>query len=36
MQTFDQRECFEVVRPDMVEARLMIGELDRHCDGFHC
>ena len=35
MQTLDQRECFEIVRTNMVEARLVHGGLDRLDDGFH-
>ena len=35
MQTLDQRECFEIVRANMVEARLVHGGLDRLDDGFH-
>ena len=31
----DQGQRLEIVRPDMVEARLTIGGLDRLSDGFH-
>ena len=35
MQALDQSQRLQIVRPDMVEARLTIGGLDRLCDGFH-
>jgi hypothetical protein len=35
MQTLNQGECFELVRADVVEARLMLGGLDRLDDGSH-
>src|SRR6202044_1060474 len=36
MQTLDQGERLQVMRPDVVEARLTFGGLDRLDDGFHC
>ncbi len=36
METLDQGQRLEIVRPDMVETRLTIGGLDRLDDGFHC
>ncbi len=35
MQALDQGQRLQIVRPDMVEARLAIGGLDRLDDGFH-
>jgi len=35
MQPFDQRQGLEIQRPDVVEARLTFGGLDRLGNGFH-
>ena len=35
VQTLDQGERLQIMRSDMVEARLTLGGLDRLDDGFH-
>ena len=35
VQALDQGERLQIMRPDMVEARLTLGGLDRLDDGFH-
>ena len=35
MQPLNQRQRFEVVRLDVIEARLTFGRLDRFRDGLH-
>ena len=35
VQALDQSERLQIMRPDMVEARLTLGGLDRLDDGLH-
>ena len=35
VEALDQRQCLQVMRPNMVETRLALGGLDRLGDGFH-
>jgi hypothetical protein len=35
VQPLDKRERLQIVRPNVVEARLAVGGLDRLDDGFH-